>query len=226
MVWLVWWMCAWMLEREAVVSFLPVKGETSMCSEIRVCKCTNISFTRELETNSKLLFLDILIDRSDDGFSQLLTNFDSFIPISFKRGLIYTLLDRYFKICLSYHLFHFEVLKLKTILLSNVFFIVCFVLPLGMLIPLRIMVFFSLLFNGSHALQNRAQTTKLYSSTSFFTLYFPVWTTVVKSRSLSFQGPNSHVTEISCQCCGALYFGQTFTYAYLRTHGCFAPLDG
>ena len=90
----------------------------------------NISFTSELETNSKLLFLDILIDRSDDGFSTSVyrkptftglftTNFDSFIPISFKRSLIYTLLDRYFKICSSYYLFHSEVLKLKNILLSN-----------------------------------------------------------------------------------------------------------
>ena len=48
----------------------------------------NISFTSELETNSKLLFLDILIDRSDNGFSTsvyrkpsftaLFTKFDSF----------------------------------------------------------------------------------------------------------------------------------------------------
>ena len=37
-VWWVWWMWAWMLEREVVVSFLPVKGEIPMCSEIRVCK--------------------------------------------------------------------------------------------------------------------------------------------------------------------------------------------
>ena len=29
-------MCAWMLEREVVDSFLPVKGKTPMCSEIRV----------------------------------------------------------------------------------------------------------------------------------------------------------------------------------------------
>ena len=89
----------------------------------------NISFNSELKTNSELLFLDILIDRSDNGFSTsvyrkptftaLFTNFDNPIPISFKRGLIYTLLDRYFKICSSYHLFHSEVLKLKNILLGN-----------------------------------------------------------------------------------------------------------
>ena len=28
----IWWMCAWMLEGEGVVSSLPVKGETPMCN--------------------------------------------------------------------------------------------------------------------------------------------------------------------------------------------------
>ena len=52
-------------------------------------------------------------------FTGLLTNFDSFIPFSFKRSLVYTLLHWYFKICSSYHLFHVEVLKLKNFLLRN-----------------------------------------------------------------------------------------------------------
>ena len=88
----------------------------------------NISFTCETENDGKLPFLDILIERTDSGFSTvyrkptftgLFTNFDSFIPISFKRGLIYTLLDRYFKISSSFHYFHEEVLKLKRLLLNN-----------------------------------------------------------------------------------------------------------
>ena len=78
--------------------------------------------------NVTLSFLDVLINRSD-GFSTslyhkptftgLFTNFDSFIPSSFKRGLVYTLLHGYFKICSSYQLFHAEVLKLKNVLLRN-----------------------------------------------------------------------------------------------------------
>ena len=36
-VWFVRCECAWILERDVVANFLPVKGETSMCSEIRVC---------------------------------------------------------------------------------------------------------------------------------------------------------------------------------------------
>ena len=88
----------------------------------------NITFTSELEIDSTLPFLDTLIDRSD-GFSTsvyrkptftgLFTSFDSFVPLSYKRGLVYTLLDRYFKICSSFHHFHAKVLKLKKLLLRN-----------------------------------------------------------------------------------------------------------
>ena len=80
----------------------------------------NITFTNQLQVNSTLSFLDVIINRSD-GFSTsvyrkhtftgLLTNFDSYIPSSFKRGLVYIILHRYF--CSSYHLFPAEVLKLK-----------------------------------------------------------------------------------------------------------------
>ena len=44
-------------------------------------------------------------------FSGLFTNFENFIPLSFKRGLINCLLNRYFRICSSYDIFHTEVLK-------------------------------------------------------------------------------------------------------------------
>ena len=41
-----WWRdwCAWAraLEREFVASFIPVRGETSICSEIRVWKCWRV----------------------------------------------------------------------------------------------------------------------------------------------------------------------------------------
>ena len=88
----------------------------------------SIKFSSETEVNNTLPFLDVLIKRNN-GFSTLVyckptfsghfTNFDSFIPLSFKRGLVYTLLDRYFKICSSYHIFHSEVIKLKNFLTNN-----------------------------------------------------------------------------------------------------------
>ena len=48
-----------------------------------------------------------------------LTNFDSFIPISYKKGLINTLLFRYFNISSSYAIFDAEVEKFKKIMSLN-----------------------------------------------------------------------------------------------------------
>ena len=45
-------------------------------------------------------------------FSGVFTNFDSFIPISYKHGLVNTLIFRCFKICSSYEKYH-EVVYLK-----------------------------------------------------------------------------------------------------------------
>ena len=88
----------------------------------------NISFTRAFENNSTLPFLDILIDHSNristsvyrkPSFTGLFTHFDSFTPISYKRGLVYTLVNHYFKIFSSHQLFHSKLLNLKKLLLNN-----------------------------------------------------------------------------------------------------------
>ena len=42
------------------------------------------------------------------SFTDLFTNFESFIPITYKRGLINTLLFRYVNISSSYAIFHAE----------------------------------------------------------------------------------------------------------------------
>ena len=69
-------------------------------------KHQNINFTSELECNSKLPFLDNLIDRKDGKFitsvyrkptfTGVYTHYQSFIPSVYKFGLISTLLFRYF----------------------------------------------------------------------------------------------------------------------------------
>ena len=71
-------------------------------------KHPNIKFTYEIEKDHCLPFLDVNIMFSNGIFSTsvyrkptftgLFTNFDSFIPISYKTGLINTLLFRYFNI--------------------------------------------------------------------------------------------------------------------------------
>ena len=52
-------------------------------------------------------------------FTGLFTNFESFIPITYKRGLINTLLFRYFNISSSYAIFHAEIEKFRQIMTKN-----------------------------------------------------------------------------------------------------------
>ena len=83
----------------------------------------NIKFTVESEENNSLSFLDINIF-CDGGkfqilvyrkstFRGVLTNFESFLPISYKYNLVPTFLNRDFMICSSYGTLHFEIPKLK-----------------------------------------------------------------------------------------------------------------
>jgi hypothetical protein len=79
-------------------------------------KHPNIQFTHEFESNSCLPFLDVKIIRSNHSFATtvhhiststgLFTNFDSFIPMLYKKGLLFSLISRYFNICSSYVFFH------------------------------------------------------------------------------------------------------------------------
>ena len=218
----------------------------------------NITFTVEMESNSTLPFLDVQIQRSTDGFSTsvyrkptftgLFTNFDSFIPFNLKRSLVYTLLDRYLKICSSYHLFHSEVLKLKNLLHSNgyphAFLDRCVRVFLDRVFSpptnnshssQNQFIYFRLPYTGSHSLQIRTQVTKLLASafpklslrfifqsgrrlSSFFPFKdrIPI---LLRSRI---------VYKYSCQCCSALYLGQTKRLLHTRIseHMGFSPLTG
>ena len=90
----------------------------------------NMTFTYEIEKNNSLAFLDVLVTREDTfctslyrkpTFSGLYSNFDSFMPESYKKGLIYTLLHRAFVLCCSWKTFHMEVSFLKDIFRKNLF---------------------------------------------------------------------------------------------------------
>ena len=54
-------------------------------------------------------------------FSGLNSNFESFMPISYKKGLIYTLLHRAFVLCCDWNRFHSEVCFLKNTLRKTLF---------------------------------------------------------------------------------------------------------
>ena len=88
------------------------------CSRMRVAK-----FTMEKEENHKLPFLDVLLDNhSNQGiitsvfhkktYTGLLTNYYSFIPYSYKLGLVRTLVDRVFKINNTWTGFHLDISNL------------------------------------------------------------------------------------------------------------------
>ena len=84
------------------------------------CQHPNIKFTFETEVLDivSILFLDIKITRVTNSFSTsiyrkvtfsgVFTNFESFIPGSYKSNLIFTLLFRAFKLCSNFELFHQE----------------------------------------------------------------------------------------------------------------------
>ena len=85
-------------------------------------KHRNIKFTVKREENNAPFFLDINIFRDNGKFQTsiyrkptfigVLTNFESFLPISYKYNLVSTLLHRGFMICSSCRTLHFEILKL------------------------------------------------------------------------------------------------------------------
>ena len=89
----------------------------------------NIQFTCEEESNNKISFLDVSITRMNNKlvtslyrkktFSGVYMNYNSFLPLKYKKGLIHTLLFRAFKICADYNTFHNEVQLLKLIWQKN-----------------------------------------------------------------------------------------------------------
>ena len=90
----------------------------------------NIKFTFELEQNDTFSFLDIKISRDQSNsfstsvfrkptFSGVFTNFSSYMPKTYKLGLVYTLIFRCFNLCSSYENFHKEISELKEIFKKN-----------------------------------------------------------------------------------------------------------
>ena len=79
--------------------------------------------------NNWLSFLDIKIVRENNkftisvyrkpSFSAVFTSFESFVPNSYKYALIFTLLQRAFKLFSNFELFHQEIENLKNIFGKN-----------------------------------------------------------------------------------------------------------
>ena len=78
-----------------------------------------------------LAFLDIKVIREGNKFitsvyrkptfTGLYPHNDSMIPLTYKMGLIFTMLFRYYTICSNYRIFHIELEYLKGILRNKIF---------------------------------------------------------------------------------------------------------
>ena len=89
----------------------------------------SIKFTSETENENSISFLDIKITRDNNKFmtsvyrkstfSRVFSNFESFIPKSYKYNLLFTLLHRAFKLCSNFERFDQETDKFKTIFENN-----------------------------------------------------------------------------------------------------------
>ena len=92
-------------------------------------KHKNINFSFETEKDGQMPFLDVNVFRENgkfvanvyrkETFTGVYTNFSSFIPLERKFRLVCTLLHRSFYLFSGMSKFHFEIEKLKEILLSN-----------------------------------------------------------------------------------------------------------
>ena len=92
-------------------------------------KHLNIKFTSECGKNDSFSFLDVKITRSNNKlvtpvfdkatFSGVFMNFNIFLLVAYKFGLVYSLLHRSFSICSSYEIFHKEIVLLKDIFKKN-----------------------------------------------------------------------------------------------------------
>ena len=126
------------------LSFLPVffaryvddifvllrsKDHIRMLAQYFSSKHPNIRFTYEEENDNVLPFLDVNVFRDADKFSSTVhrkdtfsgvyTNFNSFMPVTYQRGLISTLLYRAYVICSTYGSLHEEIQNLKKIFAKN-----------------------------------------------------------------------------------------------------------
>ena len=109
-------------------------------------------------------------------FTGLFTNFESFIPNMYKRGLINTLFLRYFNISASYAIYDAEIEKFRQIMTKNGYpekfldqVVRSFLnkifkksAPTELIAPKRLVIF-SLPYTGLHSIQIRKQIIKLFS---------------------------------------------------------------
>ena len=204
----------------------------------------NMRFTYETEKNNSLAFLDVLVTRENTfctslyrkpTFSGLYSNFNSFMPDTYKKGLIYTLLHRAFVLCCDWNKFHVEVCFLKEIFRKNlftehftdrcikVFLCKIFVVKKVIMTASKEEIKICLPFLGKQSLKLRTNRTKLVNK------YYPHCTLRVIFNSnnrlrnaFSFKDKiplsvRSHlIYRFTCNSCNAVYIGKTRRHYLVR----------
>ena len=107
------------------------RGNVSEFLDYLNSKHPNIKFTAELEVDRKLQFLDVCVERVGAAFETsvyrkktftgLYTHFSSFTPLTYKLGLMYTLMSRAFRISSSFSTVNVEFERIKAYLVRNGF---------------------------------------------------------------------------------------------------------
>ena len=90
---------------------------------------SQIQFTKEVESHNSPAFLDVLIEKTDEGIKTStfykptrtghLTKFSRFSPLRYKRNLVNSLLHRFYSICNFYSQIDTEFRFIKNTLLRN-----------------------------------------------------------------------------------------------------------
>ena len=169
-------------------------------------------------------------------FSGVFTNFESFIPVSYKSILIFTLLFRALKLCSNFELFHQEILNLKDIFKRNGypynFIDVCIKRFLNKmfidkkvyaLAPKKELVCV-LPFIGKKSLQLRSKLVKsIQNNLSFchLTVVFQspheLCTLFRFKDTLNKKIRSDLVYSYSCSSCNTTYYGKTYRHFFTRT---------
>ena len=220
-------------------------------------KHENIRFTSEQERANSFSFLHVKISRENTTFSTsvyrkptfsgVYSNFTSFIPVSYKFGLVYTLLYRCFAICSNLNKFHEEVMFLKTVMGKNgyplSFIDVCVKKFLSNVRQPKISIAvvpkkeFTLVlpYIGSRSLGVRARILRLVKDTMpqcNIRVVFQSSTRLAQFFRFKDRVPrclrSGVVYKFLCGRCNAAYYGETQRHLYVRAaeHLGVSPLTG
>ena len=202
--------------------------------------------TFEVKKTNKLSFLDVLVSREEERFSTslyrkptfsgLYTNFDSFISVNYKRGLIYCLLFRVFTLTVDWKKFHDEVQFLKGIFRKNLFpqhFIdQCIKLFLDNKVKPAIKqniekqkLKISLPFLGRYSNEMKRRISSLASNYLVDTKVEIIWNSQRKLRNLfSFKDRlpvhlrSKILYRFTCNGCNSIYLGKTKRHFLVRAY--------